>query len=127
MTHAEQDLSQHLQEGFEALNRGDLNVAAKACKSALSQCPDLAPAHFLVGLVAVEGDERRVAQAAFKSVVKIDRDHAAAWAQLARLNASGGRIALADSALREVRRIQPSDPAVMQSQISVGSALIHQL
>ena len=69
MTHAEQDLSQHLQEGFEALNRGDLNVAAKACKSALSQCPDLAPAHFLVGLVAVEGDERRVAHAAFKSVL----------------------------------------------------------
>jgi hypothetical protein len=98
MTNAEPDLSRLLQEGFDALNRGQLDVAAKACQSALSQRPDLAPAHFLVGLVAVEGDERRVAHEAFKSVVKIDRDHAAAWAQLARLNASEGRIALAESA-----------------------------
>ena len=113
MTNAEQDLSRLLQEGFEALNRGQLDVAAEACQSALSQRPDLAPAHFLVGLVAIEGDERRVAHEAFKSVVKIDRDHAAAWAQLARLNASEGRIALAESALKEVRRIQPSDPAVL--------------
>ena len=99
MTNAEQDLSRLLQEGFDALNRGQLDVAAKACQSALSQRPDLAPAHFLVGLVAVEGDERRVAHEAFKSVVKIDHDHAAAWAQLACLNASEGRIALAESAL----------------------------
>ena len=113
MTNAEQDLSRLLQEGFDALNRGQLDVAAKACQSALSQRPDFAPAHFLVGLVAVEGDERRVAHEAFKSVVKIDRDHAAAWAQLARLNASEGRIALAESALQEVRRIQPSDPVVL--------------
>ena len=113
MTNAEQDLSLLLQEGFEALNRGQLDIAAKACQSALSQRPDLAPAHFLVGLVAVEGDERRVAHEAFKSVVKIDRNHAAAWAQLARLNATEGRIALAESALKEVRRIQPSDPAVL--------------
>ena len=35
MTNAEQDLSRLLQEGFEALNRGQLDVAAKACQSAL--------------------------------------------------------------------------------------------
>ena len=113
MTHPEKDLARLLQEGFDALNQGRLDIAAKACQNALAQRPDLAPAHFLVGLVAIEGDERRVAHEAFKSVVKIDRDHAAAWAQLARLNASEGRIALAESALKEVRRIQPNDPAVL--------------
>ena len=71
MTNADQDLSPLLQEGFEALNRGQLDVAAEACQSALSQRPDLAPAHFLVGLVAVEGDERRVAHEAFKSVSRL--------------------------------------------------------
>ena len=113
MARAEQDLSRLLQDGFDALNRGQLDVAAKACQNALSQRPDLAPAHFLVGLVALEGEERQVAHNAFKSVVKIDRDHAAAWAQIARLNASEGRIALAEAALKEVRRIQPTDPAVL--------------
>ena len=113
MARAEQDLSQLLQDGFDALNRGQLEVAAKACQNALSQRPDLAPAHFLVGLVALEGEKRQVAHNAFKSVVKIDRDHAAAWAQIARLNASEGRIALAEAALKEVRRIQPTDPAVL--------------
>ena len=107
------DTAQQLQQGFDALNRGQLEVAAQACQTVLAKQPELAPAHFLVGLIAIEGDERRVAHEAFKSVVKLDRDHAAAWAQLARLNASEGRIARAESALKEVRRIQPTDPAVL--------------
>ena len=102
-----------LQAGFDALNRGDLESAARACKDALAARPDLAPAHFLVGLVALEGDQRQVAHNAFKSVVKLDRNHAAAWAQLARLNAGEGRIGLAEAALKEIRRIQPTDPAVL--------------
>ena len=113
MTTSDADIAQQLQQGFDALNQGQLEVAASACQGVLAERPELAPAHFLVGLIAIEGDERRVAHEAFKSVVKIDRDHAAAWAQLARLNASEGRIARAESALREVRRIQPTDPAVL--------------
>ncbi|MEK9990354.1 MAG: tetratricopeptide repeat protein, partial [Halieaceae bacterium] len=113
MNPPDQEIAQRLQAGFEALNRGQLDIAANACQQVLAEHPDLAAAHFLVGLVAVEGDERRVAHEAFKSVIKLDRNHAAAWAQLARLNASEGRIALAEDALKEVRRIKPSDPAVL--------------
>ncbi|MEL0306136.1 MAG: tetratricopeptide repeat protein, partial [Halieaceae bacterium] len=113
MNPPDQETAQRLQAGFEALNRGQLDIAANACQQVLAEHPDLAAAHFLVGLVAVEGDERRVAHEAFKSVIKLDRNHAAAWAQLARLNASEGRIALAEDALKEVRRIKPSDPAVL--------------
>lgn len=106
-------LAELLAEGFSALNRGRLEAAAKVCQEVLAEDPGLAPAHFLVGLVALEGSERRVAHDAFKSVVKLDRDHAAAWAQLARLNAGEGRIVRAEAALKEVRRIQPTDPAVL--------------
>ena len=113
MTEPDQLTAQRLQDGFDALNRGHLDTAAKACQQVLAEHPELAAAHFLVGLVAVEGDERRVAHEAFKSVLKLDRNHAAAWAQLARLNASEGRIASAEDALKEVRRIQPTDPAVL--------------
>jgi len=113
MSDPESRLRQLLNEGFRALNRGKLDAAAKACKEALEEDPGLAQAHFLVGLVALEGEERRIAHEAFKSVVKLDRDHAAAWAQLARLNAGEGRIVLAEKALREVRRIKPADPAVL--------------
>jgi len=102
-----------LQRGFNALNSGQMDVAAEACQSALAAYPELPEAHFLVGLVAIEGDERGVAHEAFKSVVKLDQDHAAGWAQLARLNISEGRIALAERALKEVRRIQPTDPAIL--------------
>ena len=45
-----------LADGFSALNRGDLATAGEACKQALSHDPQLVPAHFLVGLVAVEGE-----------------------------------------------------------------------
>lgn len=104
---------QRLDEGFRALNRGDLETAGAACQQLLAQDPELIPAHFLVGLVGLEGKERAVAHEAFKSVVKLDRDHAAAWAQLARLNVSEGRISLAEAALKEIRRIQPRDPQVL--------------
>lgn len=80
---------------------------------ALKQQPDLVAAHFLVGLVALEARDRRTAFSAFQSVVKLDRDHAAAWAQLARLHMSEGQVNLADAALRETRRIQPDDPIVL--------------
>ena len=68
-----------LADGFAALNRGDLATAGEACKQALSDNPQHVPAHFLVGLVALEGQQRRIAHDAFKSVVKLDRNHAAAW------------------------------------------------
>ncbi len=102
-----------LQRGFEALGKGDTETAGRCCQQALERQPDLVPAHFLVGLVALEAKERRTAFSAFQSVVRLDRDHAAAWAQLARLYMSEGQVNLADAALRETRRIKPSDPVVL--------------
>lgn len=75
-----------LADGFAALNRGDLATAGEACKQALAANQKHVPAHFLVGLVALEGKQRQVAHEAFKSVVTLDRNHAAAWAHLAKLN-----------------------------------------
>lgn len=102
-----------LAEGFQALNRGDIAAAGKACEQALALDANAVQAHFLVGLVALEGKERPVAHRAFKSVVQLDPDHAAAWAHLARLNASEGRVSAAEAALKEVRRIQPTDAVVL--------------
>lgn len=112
-----------LTDGFAALNRGDLATAGEACKQALAIDQTHVPAHFLVGLVALEGKQRQVAHEAFKSVVKLDRDHAAAWAHLAKLNVGEGRIAAAESALREVRRVQPNDPMVIELTGTVLNSL----
>ena len=66
-----------LKDGFLALNRGDLAAAGEACKQALSDIQNRS-AHFLVGL-ALEGHQRQIAHEAFKSVIKLDKNHAAAW------------------------------------------------
>ncbi|MFU8764234.1 MAG: tetratricopeptide repeat-containing sulfotransferase family protein [Haliea sp.] len=110
---ADPQLQALLKQGFDALGRGDVETAGLCCQQALQQQPDLVAAHFLVGLVALEARDRRTAFSAFQSVVKLDRDHAAAWAQLARLYMSEGQVNLADAALRETRRIQPEDPIVL--------------
>ena len=112
-----------LADGFAALNRGDLATAGEACKQALAIDQTHVPAHFLVGLIALEGKQRQVAHEAFKSVVKLDRDHAAAWAHLAKLNVGEGRITAAESALREVRRVQPNDPMVIELTGTVLNSL----
>jgi len=45
-------------------------------------------------------------------VTKLDPDHAAAWAQLARLFMSEGQVNRADQAVAEATRLAPSDPVV---------------
>lgn len=114
------ELQALLAEGFAALSRGDVEAAGNCCQAALKIQADLVPAHFLVGLVGLEAKDRRTAFSAFKSVVKLDADHAAAWAHLAKLYMSEGQVNLADSALRETRRIQPEDPVVLDL---IGSTL----
>lgn len=102
-----------LDRGFQALGRGELEVAGRYCRDALARQQDLVPAHFLVGLVALEARDRATAFSAFQSVVGLDPDHAAAWAQLARLYLGEGQVRLADAALRETRRLRPTDPVVL--------------
>ena len=109
-----------LRRGFDALNRGDPQAAAAVCRESLDAAPDSPQAHFLVGLVAMETDDRPNAHRAFRTVVKLDPDNAAAWAQLARLNASEGRVVQAEKALLETRRLKPSDPAVLDT---IGTVL----
>lgn len=107
------ELQALLQQGFTALSAGDTEAAGQCCRQALALQPDLVPAHFLVGLVGLEAQQRKTAFSAFQSVVTLDPDHAAAWAHLARLYMSEGQVNLADAALRETLRIKPDDPIVL--------------
>lgn len=95
------------------MRSGNIAEAARCCQQALQQQPDLVPAHFLVGLVALEGKDRKTAFSAFRTVVKLDKNHGAAWAQLARLHMSEGQVNMADTALRETLRIKPGEPVVL--------------
>lgn len=112
-TAQEQQLAQLLRDGFNALKQMNLDAAAECCRQALEIQPDLVQAHFLVGLVCLEGKDRKTAFSAFQSVVKLDKDHAAAWAQLSKLYATEGQMNLADEALRQLQRVGSKDPLVL--------------
>jgi Tfp pilus assembly protein PilF len=107
------ELQALLKKGFEEFSRGNIAAAGQCCQQALQIKPDLVPGHFLVGLVALEAKQRKTAFSAFQSVVKLDKNHAAAWAHLAKLYMSEGQVNLADAALRETLRIKPDDPIVL--------------
>ena len=107
------ELQALLKKGFQALSSGEIPTASQCCQQALKLQPDLPQGHFLVGLVALQAQDRATAFSAFQSVVKLDRDHAAAWAQLARMYMSEGQVNKADAALRETQRIKPTDPVVL--------------
>lgn len=109
----DEQLQTLLTEGYDQLRRGNIEAAGQCCEKVLRAQPDLVPGHFLVGLVALEGKQRKTAFSAFQSVVKLDRDHAPAWAHLAKLYMSEGQVNLADAALRETLRIRPDDPLVL--------------
>ena len=107
---APQDL---LKQGFALLNQGRPQEAARLCQQVIAGNPRIPQAHFLVGLVALELRNRATAVQAFGSVTKLQPDHAAAWAHLAKLFIEVGQINSADRAITEAERLGASDPLVL--------------
>ncbi|MFO7552625.1 MAG: sulfotransferase [Haliea sp.] len=102
-----------LHEGFTHLSAGRLNEASACCKRLLGAKGDLVEAHFLVGLIALELKQTWHAVQAFGSVTKLQPDHAAAWANLARLFMQAGQPARADAALAKAVEHNDDNPTVM--------------
>ena len=106
-------MQEALHEGFMALQAGDTDKAGECCRRVLTVRQDLPEAHFLVGLVALELEQRRVAMSAFGSVTKLDPAHGAAWAQLARLFMQTGQTVRGDEALQNAVRHADDNPTVL--------------
>ena len=117
------ELARLLKQGFAALRAGRLSDATACCRKVLERKPDLVQGHFLLGLVALEAKDRKTAFAAFASVTRLDKRHAAAWAQLAKLFMSDGQVTRADAALREATVQRPDDPLVQDLLGSVYSMM----
>ncbi len=101
-----------LRDGFRALQAGDTDQAGACCRRVLEARQDLPEAHFLVGLVALELEQRRTAISAFGSVTTLDPEHGAAWANLARLFMQVGQTLRADRALEKAVRHADGNPVV---------------
>ncbi len=112
-----------LRRGFAALQEGRAKDAAGFCKRAIALDPGRAEAHFLVGLVALDLNDLKTAARGFGSVTRIDKHHAAAWAQLARLFMRMGQPARAEKALGEAIRAGVKDAAVADLVGVVASLL----
>ena len=107
------DIRELMAKGFRALSLGRIEEAATCCKLVLAREAGFAPAHFLVGLIALASGNRGTAIRAFGSVTAIEPGHAAAWAHLARLLAEGGQVNRADLALQRAIASEAGDiPAV---------------
>ena len=70
-------------------------------------------AHFLAGLIALDGGNRETAEKAFQNTVRYNETHAAAWARLAQLYATSGRVHMAEGALLNAARSQRGNPATL--------------
>jgi tetratricopeptide (TPR) repeat protein len=106
------DIPKLLRDGFAALNSARPDVAEAACRRVLAVDPKCVPAHFLVGLIAIERKDNKTAIGAFGSVTRLQSNHVAAWAQLARLLLQVGNPGHAEDAMRRARALGSSDPIV---------------
>jgi tetratricopeptide (TPR) repeat protein len=101
-----------LRDAFRALTEGRPEDAGALCRRVLAAAPELAEAHFLVGMIALELGDRGTARSAFATVTRLRPRHGAAWAQLAWLHARAGRALEAQRALLEAQAHAGSNPAV---------------
>ena len=102
-----------LREGFAALQAGNIDQASESCRRVLEARQDLPEAHFLVGLIALELEQRKTAISAFGSVTTIDETHGPAWAHLARLFMQTGQTLRADNALAQAVEHADDNPVVL--------------
>lgn len=100
-------ISSWLKQGFNALDRGDTKQAEQWCKKILQSNPNLAQGHFLVGLIALSMDEKRIAANVFLKVTKLDSSHAGAWAHLAKIFSELGLTVRADEAIAKAASLKP--------------------
>ncbi len=110
-------------DGFEALARGRFDVAGAACQRALALDSRCVQGHFLVGLIALETRQYQTAVSAFGSVTRLQSDHVAAWAQLARMLALLGQPSRAEAALARATALS-SDDAIVQDLLGTVSSLL---
>ncbi len=111
-TQTQREVRALLRRGYRALSQGRISEAAECCRRVLAIQPNLVQGHFLVGLAALEARDRPTAFRAFASVTRLQSDHAAAWAHLAKLFMSDGQVNRADAALAEAIKGKPTDPIV---------------
>ena len=112
-----------LREGFSHLQAGNPEAAASCCQRVLMSKKEVPEAHFLLGLVALELNDRKIAIEAFGSVTKLDETHGAAWASLARLFMMAGQPARADKALENAIEHADDNPVVLDTIGLVSSML----
>lgn len=112
-----------LRDGFHFLAAGKFDEASQCCKRLLGAKPDLVEAHFLVGLIASELKQTWTAVSAFGSVTKLQEDHGAAWANLARQFTLAGQVNRADSALEQAVKHNDGNPIVLDLIGAVYSLL----
>lgn len=116
-------LSQLLQRGFSALQSGKLSEAEAACQQILKIDSSIPQGHFLVGLVALETKNRKLAANAFKTVTELDPKNDAAWAHLAKIFSELGYTARADEALQKAEDLGSDNPVIQNVIGSVWSTL----
>lgn len=102
-----------LRQGFEFLAAERFDEASACCQRLLGAKPDLVEAHFLVGLIALEIKQTWTAVSAFGSVTKLQEDHGAAWANLAKLFMLAGQPVRADTALEKAVKYNDGNPVVL--------------
>lgn len=110
-----------LADAYAALKAGDLGATGALLRRVLEAAPELAEAHFLVGMVALELKDHATARSAFTTVTRLRPGHDAAWAQLAWLHARSGRTAEARAAIIEAESRFGGNPAVAD-RIGAASA-----
>ena len=106
------DIPGLLREGFAALNDTRLDAAVQTCRQILTADPTCVQAHFLVGLISLERKDLKTAVSAFGSVTRLQPDHVAAWAQLARLLLQIGQPNYAADAMKRALALGSDDPIV---------------
>jgi tetratricopeptide (TPR) repeat protein len=103
------------------LSDGKLPEAEAQAKSAVETNPNLASAHYVLGLAQMARDRREAATRSFNETLRINPKAAAAELQLSRLSLAAGNT---DDALRLAENARKAAPGNLDARLGVARALL---
>ena len=128
---AENDTQALIQQGYAQTQAGQLDAALQTLQEALSRDPDSSLVHTRLGGVRLLRQEYRTGIEDFQRAIMLDQNNAAAFIGMAVAYLHMGQHSLAQAALNEAAKLDPSKQAEIDKvmawieQRSKGAATAH--
>jgi Flp pilus assembly protein TadD len=106
-------------EGLDAAHRGDREAALRSLRQAVELRPDIAIAHYNLGLILADGGDLAAGRQQIVQAISLAQSDARFYVALGRMWKQEGNLARAAAAFRRAAELEPDNKGVPEGQVEL--------